>query len=208
MAFYSPDKPWYRMAKPVEFPKGRLKADWVGKLNTSDTADGVLRSHLIPLHPKDNSYMAAWRLFWRALAFGDRTNIDALLQSWLADTTAALASGDLPEDEARAARAFRGDVEQSLSRIEKAKNEPLGWAGAIWAKYSPESRVAIEALVGAIVLHREGELSNEELYQVLDCLNLDPTKSPRTINADNLEKIFNSIVNGDELELESVYAKS
>lgn len=79
---------------------------------------------------------------------------------------------------------FRGDVDGALNRLARARTEPMAWAGAEFAKYAPEERVMLEALIGAITLHRTGELSDDELYTIWAASMSTPrtatAPSPRT----------------------------
>jgi hypothetical protein len=191
----------------VDFPEGRLKPAWIGKVVKSRAGEELIRSHLVPRTPHDRAYMGAWRTFWRALAFGNRPVVE-LLTRWQADAEAALAHPDLDDDEAAHLRRFRGDVESTLQRLARAENEPMAWAGAEFSKYQPEQRVMMEALIGAIVLHRGGELSDDELYAILGCMDLDPDDRDNGISALSLAKIAEAARNREPLELESIYRRS
>jgi len=205
---YSAQQPWFPPAEPVEFPQGRLKPEWVGKVAKSDTGDVVIRSHLMPRRPGDTRYLAAWRTFWRSLAFANRAGVTAMLHRWYADADAELASPGLGEAEATILRRFRSDVTSALNRLARAKNEPMSWAGAEFAKYQPEQRVMVEALIGAIALHRGGELSDGELYTVLGCLDVDPDNSLAGISEKSLAAIGVASRSAEPLALWSTYRKS
>lgn len=205
---YSPERPWFPPATPVEFPEGRLTPAWAGKVAKSSSGDIVIRSHLVPRHPKDKRYMGAFRTFWRAMAFADRKGVYAMLERWLADTEAELANPTLSEEDAVFARRFRGDVDGALQRLNRANDEPMSWAGAEFSKYAPEERVMLEALIGAIALHRGGDLSDDELYAILGCLDVDPADRDTGITQASLDKIRTAAQTGEPLELESTYRRS
>jgi len=205
---FSDEQPWFPLAEPVEFPD-RVKPSWVGKIARGEsdvlTIERVIRSHLHPLHPGDNVYTAAWRTFWRALAFGDRRNVVNLLNDWMAKAEFAAKRPDLPDEEEKWVRRFMGDVKGALGRMARGKEEPMAWAGAEFAKYAPEMRFVVEGLIGAIALHRDGEVNNMELYGILQVLNVDPIDSEGGMNPENLEAVKNSCRTGDPLELLSSY---
>lgn len=205
---YSAAQPWFPPATPVDFPEGRLTPAWVGKVAKSKTGDIVIRSHLVPLHAGDKRYMGAFRTFWRALAFADRKGVLAMLQRWLVDAEAELANPDLAEEDAVFVRRFRGDVDGALNRLSRANNEPMAWAGAEFSKYAPEERVMLESLIGAIALHRAGDLSDDELYAILGCIDVDPNDRDTGITEDSLRKIRTAAQTGEPLELESTYRRS
>jgi len=207
-ATYSPQQPWFPPADPVEFSAGRLKPEWVGRVAKSDTGELVIRTHLVPRHPADDRYMAAWRTFWRSLAFANRTGVAAMLRRWHAAASAELAGRGLDDTEDSILRRFRGDTAAALNRLARAKDEPMSWAGAEFAKYQPEQRVMVEALIGAIVMHRGGELSDAELYTVLDCLAVDPDERAVGISARSLDAISVGTRTGEPLQLWSTYRKS
>lgn len=205
---YTPAQPWYPPATPVEFPEGRLTPAWVGKVAKSKHGDIVIRSHLVPRHPQDKRYMGAFRTFWRALAFADRKGVYAMLERWLADTDAELAGTGLTDEETGILRRFRGDVDGALNRLRRADDEPMAWAGAEFSKYAPEERVMLEALIGAITLHRAGDLSDDELYSILGSLDVDPADRDTGITKAALSKIRTAAQTGEALELESTYRRS
>ncbi|RDH75322.1 hypothetical protein DVS77_26845 [Mycolicibacterium moriokaense] len=205
---YTPAQPWYPPATPVEFPEGRLTPAWVGKVAKSKHGDIVIRSHLVPRHPQDKRYMGAFRTFWRALAFADRKGVYAMLERWLADADAELAGTGLTDEDAAVLRRFRGDVDGALNRLRRADDEPMAWAGAEFSKYAPEERVMLEALIGAITLHRAGDLSDDELYSILGSLDVDPADRDTGITETALAKIRTAAQTGDPLELESTYRRS
>lgn len=205
---YSPDQPWFPPATPVEFPEGRLTPSWVGKVAKSQNGDIVIRSHLVPRHPQDKRYMGAFRTFWRAMAFADRKGVYAMLERWLADAEAELANPDLGDDDKVFVRRFRGDVDGALKRLSRANDEPMAWAGAEFSKYAPEERVMLEALIGAITLHRNGDLSDDELYTILGSLDVDPADRDTGITTTALAKIRTAAQTGQPLELESTYRRS
>jgi hypothetical protein len=107
-----------------------------------------------------------------------------MLQRWLADADAQLAAPTVTDDEKTVVKRFRGDVDGALNRLARARTEPMAWAGAEFAKYAPEERVMLEALIGAITLHRAGELSDDELYTIWAASMSTPrtatAPSPRT----------------------------
>ncbi|PJE00765.1 MAG: hypothetical protein CK429_36145 [Mycobacterium sp.] len=205
---YSPEQPWFPPATPVEFPEGRLTPSWVGKVAKSKNGDIVIRSHLVPRHPQDKRYMGAFRTFWRAMAFADRKGVYAMLERWLADAEAELANPDLGDDDKVFVRRFRGDVDGALKRLSRANDEPMAWAGAEFSKYAPEERVMLEALIGAITLHRNGDLSDDELYTILGSLDVDPADRDTGITTTALAKIRTAAQTGQPLELESTYRRS
>ncbi|KKF02917.1 hypothetical protein [Mycolicibacterium obuense] len=205
---YTPAQPWYPPVTPVEFPEGRLTPAWVGKVAKSKHGDIVIRSHLVPRHPQDKRYMGAFRTFWRALAFADRKGVYAMLERWLADADAELASTGLTDEETGILRRFRGDVDGALNRLRRADDEPMAWAGAEFSKYAPEERVMLEALIGAITLHRAGDLSDDELYSILGSLDVDPADRDTGITSAALTKIRTAAQTGEALELESTYRRS
>lgn len=205
---YTPAQPWYPPATPVEFPEGRLTPAWVGKVAKSKHGDIVIRSHLVPRHPQDKRYMGAFRTFWRALAFADRKGVYAMLERWLADADAELAGTGLGDDDTAVLRRFRGDVDGALNRLRRADDEPMAWAGAEFSKYAPEERVMLEALIGAITLHRAGDLSDDELYSILGSLDVDPADRDTGITKAALAKIRAAAQTGEALELESTYRRS
>jgi len=198
---FSSQTPWFPPAEPYESKKSRLaKAEWVAQLPTSDDGPSTIRSLLIPGRAKDSTYMAQWRIFWRMLAFEDWPGMQDMLMDWLEAAEKKMGFDNLLEEERTWVRRFIGDVKGALDRLDRARNEPLGWAGAKWALYPPQTRVTVEALVGAIDLHRQGKLSNDELYTVLDRLKLNPRECPTGTPESNMEAIFNAIVNGDSLD--------
>ncbi len=205
---YSHDQPWFPLAEPIEFPE-RVKPAWVGKIARGEsdvlTIDRVVRSHLHPLHPGDKAYTAAWHTFWRALAFADRRNVIQLFNDWMQKAEFAAARPDLPEDEAVWVRRFMGDVRGALGRMARGKEEPMAWAGAEFAKYAPEMRFMVEGLIGAIALHRAGEVSDLELYGILQVLGVDPADSEGGMNPENLAAVKHSCLTGEPLEMLSSY---
>ncbi|WP_099020855.1 hypothetical protein [Mycolicibacterium palauense] len=205
---YTPAQPWFPPATPVEFPEGRLTPAWVGKVAKSKHGDVVIRSHLVPRHPQDKRYMGAFRTFWRALAFADRRGVYAMLERWLADADAELAGTALSEEDVAVLRRFRGDVDGALNRLKRADDEPMAWAGAEFSKYAPEERVMLEALIGAISLHRAGDLADDELYAILGSLDVDPADRDTGITDAALAKIRTAARTGEPLELESTYRRS
>jgi hypothetical protein len=192
----------------VDFPEGRLTPAWVGKVAKSKHGDVVIRSHLVPRHPQDKRYMGAFRTFWRALAFADRRGVYAMLERWLGDADAELAGTPLSEEDVAVLRRFRGDVDGALNRLKRADDEPMAWAGAEFSKYAPEERVMLEALIGAISLHRAGDLSDDELYAILGSLDVDPADRDTGITDAALAKIRTAAQTGEPLELESTYRRS
>jgi hypothetical protein len=205
---YTPAQPWFPPATPVDFPEGRLTPAWVGKVAKSKHGDVVIRSHLVPRHPQDKRYMGAFRTFWRALAFADRRGVYAMLERWLGDADAELAGTPLSEEDVAVLRRFRGDVDGALNRLKRADDEPMAWAGAEFSKYAPEERVMLEALIGAISLHRAGDLSDDELYAILGSLDVDPADRDTGITDAALAKIRTAAQTGEPLELESTYRRS
>lgn len=206
---YSPEQPWLPPGEPVAFPEGRLTPEWVGNVARGKDAaaplDLVLRSHLNPMTPNDPRYMAAWRTFWRALGFADRKNALNLLAHWRAAAETAKQRPDLSDQEEVWIRRFIPNVEAAASRLSRAKNEPMAWAGARYAKYPPEQRARTEALVGAIVLHRDGDINDQELYSILGALALDPNDFRHGIEDDNLDRIMDACIDGEPLDLESTF---
>lgn len=205
---YTPAQPWFPPATPVGFPEGRLTPAWVGKVAKSKHGDIVIRSHLVPRHPQDKRYMGAFRTFWRALAFADRRGVYAMLERWLDDADAELAGTALSEEDVVVLRRFRGDVDGALNRLKRADDEPMAWAGAEFSKYAPEERVMLEALIGAISLHRAGDLSDDELHAILGSLDVDPADRDTGIADAALAKIRTAARTGEPLELESTYRRS
>lgn len=209
---YTPDRPWLPPANPVPFPEGRLTPEWVGAVARRKAGnapvDVVLRSHITAMEPNNPRYMAAWRTFWRALAFSGRQNILDLLTDWLAAATAAQADPSVSEEEAVWIRRFIGNVEAGIARLDRAKNEPMSWAGAEYAKYPPEQRARVEALIGAIVLHRRGDIGDEQLYTVLGGLYVDPDDFDQGITDENLARITDACVTGTPIELENTYRRN
>jgi hypothetical protein len=81
----------------------------------------------------------------------------------------------------------------------------MAWAGPEFAKYPPEQRFVLEGLIGAITLHRSGDINDMELYSILQNLEVDPAERHVGINADNLDAIKHSCITGDPLELQTAY---
>lgn len=205
---YSPERPWLPPANPVPFPEGRLTPEWVAEVarrTDGDTIDLVLRSHLRAEEPNDPRYMAAWRTFWRALGFAGRRNILGMLTGWREAALEAQQRPDLSDEEETWIKRFLGNVDAGIARLERAKDEPMSWAGPKYARYAPEQRARTEALIGAIVLHRDGDINDAELYNILGALDLDPKDSPIGIDEDNLDRILDACVEGTPLDLESSY---
>jgi hypothetical protein len=205
---YSATQPWFPPEQPVDFPSSRLTPAWVGKVAKSANVDVVIRSHLVPRNASDKRYMGAFRTFWRALAFANRKNVEAMLQRWLADADAQLADPTVTDDEKTVVKRFRGDVDGALNRLARARTEPMAWAGAEFSKYAPEERVMLEALIGAITLHRAGELTDAELHTILGCLDVDPQDRDSPITAESLNKIRAAARTGEPLALQSNYRRS
>jgi len=207
--YYSPERPWLPPAEPVPFPEGRLTPEWVGEVarrrGGNAPFDLVLRSHLRAENTNDPRYMAAWRTFWRALAFAGRQNILKLLHEWRAAAAEAKQRPDLSDEEQTWIARFIPNVDAALDRLNRAKNEPMAWAGPNYAKYPPEQRARTEALIGAIVLHRDGDINDQELYNILGCLDIDPKGSAQSIDEDNLDRIMDACIEGHPLDLESTY---
>lgn len=209
---YTPDRPWLPPATPIPFPEGRLTPEWVGKVARRKAGnapvDLVLRSHLKAMEPNDPRYMASWRTFWRALAFSDRQNIIDLLSDWLAAATAAQGDPAVSEEEATWINRFIVNVEAAIARLDRAKNEPMSWAGAEYAKYPPEQRARVEALIAAIVLHRKGNIGDEQLYTVLGSLYVDPDDFDQGISEQNLTRIMDACVTGAPIDFENTYRRN
>jgi hypothetical protein len=212
-AEFSSETPWLEPAEPVVFvvdAKNKLDLKWLTAALDSEQAGALLRSHLQPISPHDPTYKSNWRMFWRAVGFaGDhprrrgRAEILALLERWLQDTEVELAdAGDPDSDRARVARRFRGDVVQAIDRLEKTYGEPLGWAGPVWSKYPLGPRRVVESLVAVIALHRDKQIEDRELYNILRALNLEPGHAAGRITEANLEVVFNAVANGDPLDFE------
>lgn len=202
---YSRDEPWFAPAEPIRFgldKSKRLDLQWLADKLDSDDAELLIRSHLQPQDTKDRAYMSNWSMFWRALGFGgNRRKVTDLMERWLADAEAEMAAaGDPDSVRARTARRFRGDVDQAYNRFVHTEGEPLGWAGPVWSKYGVGPRRVIEALVAAIALHRDKEIGDAELYNVLKSLGLEPGPGGKRIFKDNLELVFDALANGDPLD--------
>lgn len=102
-------------------------------------------------------------------------------------------------------RRFIPNVESAIARLEKSRNEPMAWAGARYAKYPPEQRARVEALIGAIVLHRDGDIDDNELYNILGSLRADPKDRHSGIEEENLERVMDACIDAQPLDLESTY---
>ena len=66
----------------------------------------------------------------------------------------------------------------------------------------------LEALIGAISLHRAGDLADDELYAILGSLDVDPADRDTGITDAALAKIRTAAQTGEPLELESTYRRS
>lgn len=205
--FYTAEQPWFPPEQPVEFPD-RVTPKWVGNVAKSRSVDVVVRSHLVPLHASSNAYKGAWRTFWRALAFADRQGVVDLLTRWQADAETALADPAVSDEDAAIIRRFSNDAAGAVNRINRAKEEPMAWAGADFAKYPPEVRVMVETLIGGYDLHRAGEISDSELYRILSAMAVDPQDSPTGIAEETRRRIRESARTGQAPAVESVYRKS
>ena len=207
-AQFSDETPWLPPANPVDFgltDQGKLDLNWLGAALNSDAAAVLIRSHLQPQHPKDPAYKSNWTMFWRGVGFaGDRrSDILAMLQRWQLDAEVEMAAaGDPDSDRARVARRFRGDVKQTIDRVQKTEAEALVWAGPVWSKYPLGPRRVIEALVAVIALHRDKEIGDRELYNVLRSLGLEPGHAAGRILDAHLEVVFNAVANGDPLDFD------
>lgn len=212
---YTPDQPWFLVAEPPEFPE-RVTPHWVGSLihyrgHRGIPEEGVLyiRSHMQPRQPKsDKPYWGAWRTFWRSLAFGDRRLVFELFEHWTTLAETRQADPGISDDESTALRRFLKDVESARDRLNRAKDEPMSWAGPEFAKYQPEQRTMLETLIGGIVLHRAGDISDDQLYEVLDVLDVDPGQRRDGISEGNLARILHAAVTGEPLEQAKGYKRS
>ncbi|MCS6759590.1 MAG: hypothetical protein MO852_12005 [Candidatus Devosia euplotis] len=197
-AVYSPQQPWYQLPAPADFPD-RVTPKWVGGIVHSDLAEAYLRWHLLPRVSKDSKYMGAWRTFWRTMAFADYGRGDDILRRWDERAAARLEDPGVSDEEAAIVRRCRGDVDGAINRLKKASDEPMSWAGAEFAKYPPEMRMMTESLIGAVVLHRAGEVSDEELYAVLDVLQVDPERRTRGIQPAARQRLQQALETGEPL---------
>ncbi len=209
---YTPEAPWLPPADPVKFPEGRLTPKWVGGVTFGNPGappvDLVVRSHLNPMEPNDPRYMAAWRTFWRALSFANRKKVYLMLMRWKEAALEAQDRPDLSEEEATWIRRFLPNVDAALGRLQRAKAEPMSWAGAEFSKYQPEHRAMMEGLIGAIVLHRKGEISDAELYTILQAIDVDPDDFDDAIHTPNLNRVKKACVTGEPFTWETTYRNS
>jgi len=202
-AAYSAQQPWYPLTEPAEFPS-RVTPRWVGEIMHSARGETYLRWHLLPRARKDAKYMAAWRTFWRTMAFADYASGESgerILRRWAALAARRLNDADVDSEEAAIVRRFLSDVEGGLNRIARFGEESMAWAGAEFSKYPPEMRTLTETLVGAIVLHRADRIDDEQLHAVLDVVMLDPDCKQRGIRVESLAAIERAIAERSPLEL-------
>lgn len=210
---YSPERPWFLVADPPDFPE-RVTPHWVGSLihyrgRRGIPDEGVLyiRSHMQPRNP-DKTYKGAWRTFWRSLAFGDRRLVFKLFDDWTKLAEMRQADPSITDDEATAIRRFLKDVDSARDRLNRAKDEPMSWAGPEFAKYQPEQRTMLETLIGGIVLHRAGDITDDQLHGILDVLAVDPAHRRDGISEGNLARILHAAQTGEALEQGKGYKRS
>ncbi|GAB4590000.1 hypothetical protein [Nocardia sp. IFM 10818] len=170
-------EPWKRVKNPSPLPVFAGAAD-LRALDDNSLAE-ALRDHMLPAS-EDNAYKRRWQEFWRLLGFdvelADRSG--AILRDFLDQADAALESGDLDDAQTKRANRFQERCRNSLDRIGRAEEDPLGWLGARAAMFNVRARAVIAALVDAIDEHREETTdptpADEKLWAQLGELKLDP----------------------------------
>jgi hypothetical protein len=81
--------------------------------------------------------------------------------------------------------------------------EPMAWGGNEFVNYPTNARVIIEALAVAIDEHRDGQISDEQLWGLLDTLGVDPhtVRTDSLVPDDARRRILAAARDGQPLEL-------
>lgn len=170
-------EPWRRVKSPAPLPVFAGASDL--RAIDDDTFAILLRDHLLPLN-QERKYNAHWRNFWNVIAFDDQlaTRANDILEDFITTARQALDAGALEPAQVGRAEKFIDKSTMALDRLDRVEGEPLAWAGARAVQFNPRSREVIDRLVTAIAKHRRTG-NDEELWQVLNDVGLDPDKFRR-----------------------------
>lgn len=199
--------PWDLAAEAADLPD-RATPQWVAQelQRSPEQFAALLRGHLVPARKKsDTRYQRQFRGLWRAVAFTDRrlrSRILKLLHSWQEQAQAALADEGGGFDR-RVVEMFARDVDGAIARVHRDGREPMAWGGNEFVNYPVNARVVIEALSVAIDEHRDGQLTDEQLWGLLDVLGVDPQTVPTDtlVPEDARRRILAAARDGEALEL-------
>ena len=179
-------QPWTRVRTPTPLP-ARPTAKHLTALADVDFAE-LVRSNLVPRDPS-KATRELWGRLWDVLrADEDLTERTYNVLEEFRDLTEDALDGDELDDAARKrAEKFLRNCEASWQRIDREPPAatPLAWAGKA-GNFPPHAARVIAQLVSAIARHRHAvEQSpigssgvDEELWQVLRRINLDPDDYP------------------------------
>lgn len=172
----------------VAFPR-TLNATWVSKQFRARSIEQYMRAHLVPRAADDPEYKERWTLFWRFLSFGDKRARTAvkMLHEWQESAAAALQTMDPDDPEFRRVRNFHRHAGETVERIKRERQGPLGWSEPEFAGFDVEARTVIETLAVAINEHAAGRITDAELHALLASQHLD--KDPRGIPRETQEAV-------------------
>lgn len=172
------DEPWARVRDRAAFPSP-LSASGLSKADEVFFAE-LLRQNLVPQQGQDRRQ---WQRLWSIVGLDDdlAARAGSILEDFLDQTESAVTDQVLGEAGCKRAAKFIRQCEDALARLDRAPDEPLGWAGNAASGFNPPARRVLEQLVEAIADHREGVTSadqvrpqDEQLWQILKRVDLDP----------------------------------
>jgi hypothetical protein len=200
--------PWDLATDVPELPD-RATPQWVAQelQRSPEQFAALLRTHLVPAKKKsDTRYQRQFRGLWRAVAYTDRrlrSRILKLLHGWEEQAEAVLAQDAGTGIDRRAVEMFGRDVAGAIARVQRDGQEPMAWGGNEFVNYPTNARVIIEALAVAIDEHRDGQISDEQLWGLLDTLGVDPhtVRTDSLVPDDARRRILAAARDGQPLEL-------
>ena len=203
-----PVNPWELATNVPELPD-RATPQWVAQelQRSPQQFAALLRTHLVPAKKKsDTRYQRQFRGLWRAVAYTDRrlrSRILKLLHGWQEQAETVLEQDPAAGIDRRAVEMFSRDVAGAIARVHRDGQEPMAWGGNEFVNYPNNARVIIEALAVAIDEHRDGQISNEQLWGLLDTLGVDPHSVPTDslVPDDARRRILAAARDGQPLEL-------